>query len=240
MRPLGIDVSKYQTSIDYRLVAESGITFAYVKGSEDESQAAYRERAAAQLAGFREQGILTGIYHFARPDDRRGGIADDVRREAETFVAVLEELGAPGDLLPTLDLEAKASGVDGDELALWVRAFVRAVREATGRKVRLYTGAWFWPAVGSRLDDDELLADCPLWLAAYWSKLDPQVDEPKAFGPWKARGLRVGMWQYAGDNNNGLARVAGIAGLCDRNVFLGDDADLRAECGLAGAALRTL
>ncbi|MGV3624266.1 MAG: GH25 family lysozyme [Archangium sp.] len=58
----GVDVSHHNKAIDWRRVAASGVSFAWVKASEGGD--VVDERYAANASHAREAGLLVGAYHF--------------------------------------------------------------------------------------------------------------------------------------------------------------------------------
>lgn len=128
----GIDVSHHQGSIDWRRVADDGITFAYIKASEggDFADARFDDNwHRARAAGLR-----TGAYHFftlCRPGDE----------QARWFLsrAQPDEDALP----PAVDLELLGNCADrpapatvNDELT----AFLDIVEAAWDRRAILYVG----------------------------------------------------------------------------------------------------
>src|SRR5580704_1589430 len=58
----GIDVSKYQGSIDWKAVADSGVKFVWIKATEGGDRA--DENFTANWAGAKAAGLPHGAYHF--------------------------------------------------------------------------------------------------------------------------------------------------------------------------------
>lgn len=76
----GIDVSHYQGDIDWKKVAGSGITFAFVKATEGET---YKDPTFMRNAeGAADAGLLAGAYHFLKATS-----AAAARREAQFFLS---------------------------------------------------------------------------------------------------------------------------------------------------------
>ena len=59
---LGIDVSKFQGDIDWEVLKDQGISFAYIKATEGSGHV--DTRLDANYQGARESGILYGFYHL--------------------------------------------------------------------------------------------------------------------------------------------------------------------------------
>ena len=64
--PVGIDVSKWQGSINWNSVRGAGIEFAWMKATEGLT---YKDpNFSANYLGAYNAGVIRGAYHFARPD----------------------------------------------------------------------------------------------------------------------------------------------------------------------------
>lgn len=217
----GVDVSAIQGAIDWPAVRASGIEFAYVKASEG---AGYTDpRFLRNAQGALEAGLAgVGAYTFARPDSKPG----DAEREAEYFASLCKGLGLtmPG----MLDLESKGP-LSGAGVLQWASQWCRAYQAATGEINGVYTGKYFFAALGAA---DPSFADLPLWVAQY--PIDPKRSPeaaraympppgamPKAPAPWG----RADIWQFSGNHGK---RVPGVSVDCDRNVWLGTRRDFEA------------
>jgi GH25 family lysozyme M1 (1,4-beta-N-acetylmuramidase) len=153
----GIDVSHWQGTITWSKVAAAGKKFAIIKASEDTDFV--DDHYLANRSGAQAVGILTGAYHFARPDTS----ANDAVLEADHFWSTIR-LGA-GDLIPALDLE-DSGGLSVTALQAWVTAFVNRVWTRTGVKPMIYTSPAFW---SKYMGGTRALADAgfKLWIA-HW------------------------------------------------------------------------
>ena len=139
-REYGVDVSHHQGSTgisqsSWNAMAAAGKQFAYIKATEglnppgniDPAWPNNTTRASAA-------GILSGVYHYARPDNRpttAGAI-----QEADHFVATAGGAMSAGHLRPVIDLEegyfGEAAPLTPTALAQWVMAFVGRVVELKG------------------------------------------------------------------------------------------------------------
>jgi lysozyme len=192
----GVDVSEYQGQPDWAAVHNAGYAWAYIKATEGIGYVS--KELDGQLQGARGAGLVTGLYHFARPDT-----GNTPQQDAQDFAAQLARLGAsgPGNLPPCLDFEKTAS-----DPAAWIKGFIDAIRQQTGRQeVMVYASAssfedtlnpsaWVDPAVW-------------LWVAHY----GPPAGQPGYHTD------RVVMHQYA---DNG--QVPGIGGQSDLDVSMVD------------------
>jgi GH25 family lysozyme M1 (1,4-beta-N-acetylmuramidase) len=201
----GVDVSRWQGTVDYAQVRASGRRFVVAKATEgygylDSKWAT--TRAAVQAAGLR-----LGAYHFARPD--LNPTPEEAAAEADWFVSQMNI--APGMLVPALDLEVHGTlGVTA--LTNWVKAWLAEVYAKTGTRAMIYTSPSFWrTAVG----DSRWFADngyTVLWVAHWTSNSAPSVPASN----WGGRSWT--FWQYA---DNGV--VPGIGGTVDLDRYNGTD-----------------
>lgn len=153
----GLDVSSYQSVIDWSQVKASGIDFAYIKATEGTGlvDPRFHENWAAAKAA----GLLRGAYHFFHPS------ADPVA-QAELFKSTVGGF-LPGDLPPMLDWE-QHEGTPEMEVQNGL-VFIQAL----GISPLLYSYESYFPELGS----PQVLAQYPLWLA----NLNPN---PRVPAPW--------------------------------------------------------
>jgi len=214
-----IDISRFVTVTDFRLVRQSNILGVIQKATEggdyvDPTCAVRRPQAEAA-------GLLWGTYHFGT--GQMSGA-----QQAAFFLRVSQP--GPKTLL-ALDLEANENNPSNSMRLDQAEAFVQAVAQATGRLPIVYvhpTWANGEPlpnsglSLGARITPDSILARCGLWVADYH-------DSPEVPVAWEAKGWR--LWQYAGDESAGRPAygqttiVRGVSH-CDRNLFNGDAAAL--------------
>ena len=195
----GIDVSHWQGNINWAKVAGAGKRFVFLKATDGQDY--IDPTFATNRAGARENGLMVGAYHFARPDDSAG----DAMKEAQFFVEVADP--KPGHLLPVLDIETN-DGLSHDEMTAWAHKFVMEVRDLTGVMPFVYTSPYGWL---DRFGDSRRLArdGAPLWVA-HWGVSSPMLPA----GDWDGRGWVV--WQHSSTGH-----VAGIAGNVDLDVLAG-------------------
>ena len=153
----GIDVSSYQgKSIDWSKVAAAGNRFAIVKVSEGDK--VLDPTRMIDLSGAKAAGLYTGIYHFAHPASGDG---------ATQAQKLFDNCGGTmPDLPPALDLES-TGGLGSEAVLAFTRDFIEACEALFGKKPLLYTGSWFWTALGSDGVNATDIAECPLWTAEY-------------------------------------------------------------------------
>ncbi|WP_426509769.1 GH25 family lysozyme [Dactylosporangium sp. McL0621] len=212
---LGIDVSSHDHSsypIDWPGVAASGGRFAYIKATEGNfyvNPYFHADNAASKGAG-----ILTGAYHFARPD-----LGDPVG-QANYFIDRAEWVNNSRTLIPFLDMEWPYSSLGlpacwnltPAAMVAWIHGFVDQVKARTGRDMMIYTNVNWWnPCTGSNAE----FSNNPLDLASYTATAPTNLPSG-----W----TKFTLWQYGAGNNS-------QAGNYDKNAFNGDYAALTKLAG---------
>jgi hypothetical protein len=97
----GIDVSKYQGTIDWEKVKASGIELAFIRVSDGVS--AIDPQLRANWANAKAAGVKRGVYQFFRP-------SQDPVAQANRVINALDDLDE-NDLPPVIDVEATAASV---------------------------------------------------------------------------------------------------------------------------------
>ena len=175
----GIDVSHYQHRVDWPLVAEQGIDFAFVKATEG---LFYRDSFFCEnWAAMQDAGIKRGAYHFFRP-------TLSPQLQADNFLRTVEMQA--GDLAPVLDVEV-LDGVSNVQLITRMRTWLYLVEIHYGIRPIIYTHLKFY---------NRYLAghfsDYPVWIARYnWRR------------PTLACGSDWEFWQYG--QKGRLAGISG-------------------------------
>lgn len=198
----GIDASHWQGTIAWSRVAGAGKKFVFLKTSEGRTYV--DPTFASNRTAARAAGIVTGGYHFARPD----GTAGDAVAEARAFVAAATF--ASNDLRPVLDIEVNG-GLGVSALTQWVRDWLDEVYRLTGRRAIIYTGPSFWR---NSVGDTQSIAQAgytTLWIA-HWNVTAPSVPA----GNWAGYGWS--FWQYSS-----CGSVPGISGCVDLDRANGTD-----------------
>ncbi|HXG25885.1 MAG TPA: glycoside hydrolase family 25 protein [Candidatus Binatia bacterium] len=192
----GIDVSHWQSWIDWAKVTASGKSFVFAKATEGIGwkDASYDRNKAGAMA----VGLKFGAYHFARPG------RNNPVEEADWFVKVMGL--QRGMLLPVLDLE-ETGGLGPTALTNWTKAWLKRVHERTGARAIIYTSPAFWR---EHLNDSRWFADngyAILWVA-HWGVSKPSVMADN----WGGRSWT--FWQYTSNGS-----VPGIDGRVDLNRY---------------------
>jgi len=195
----GMDVSYYETSVDWAAAHQAGIEFAFIRVSD--GLQFLDPKFPAYWAGAKAAGVLRGTYQFFRP-------AQDPIAQADLL---LDKMGPlePGDLPPVIDVEV-ASELSTAQVAASVRAWVAHVTEAIGRPPIIYAGLYSWHDLTGSAD----ITTSPLWVAQYTSAPCPNIPTP-----WQ----RWTFWQHSATGS-----VDGIPGATlDLDVFDGTLDELR-------------
>lgn len=129
----GVDVSNHQGKIDWDLVADDGIDFAYVKATE--GQYWVDARFDENWAEAARVGLDRGAYHYF-------SLCVPGEAQARNFLTAVPP--QPDTLPPALDLEFAGNCSQrppAAEVAAEVDRFIELVEDAWGRDVVLYVGS---------------------------------------------------------------------------------------------------
>ena len=196
-----IDISHWEGEIDFAKVAAAGIVAVIAKATQGSS--ATDEKYIAYKKAARGFNFLWGSYHF--------GTDSEVSSQVDHYLTTAQP--TQRDLV-CLDFERDPSG---STMSLeQAREFVTDVHIRLGRWPVLYAGSWLKENLGQA--PDELLSECPLWLAQYGTKPILPVG-------WK----KFTLWQYTDGKAGSPPRVVPGIGPCDRNQFNGTLMALRRE-----------
>jgi lysozyme len=201
----GIDVSHWQSEIDWAKVKAAGVKFAFIKVSEfplNKITMYVDDKFEYNRTGAEANGIYWGAYHFFRTHI-------DPIIQAEAFC---KQVGSVTSLPLVLDLEV--AGCKGSKLVRKVKSFVETVTSVSGRKPIIYTSGGFWRPYMTyeKLTDVDWAVEYPLWMARYTSQW------PGNIYPWSG----WDFWQYSDKG-----RIPGIKTYVDLNWFTGSLEDLQ-------------
>ncbi len=196
----GIDVSKWQGTIDWTQVKQDGVVFAIARASH--GIGTIDSFFDANWAGMKSNGIVRGVYQYWNP-------AEDPIAQADILISKVNGAGGlqPDDLPPVIDIESTDS-LGAAEMVANATAWLDHVEAALHRRPMIYTGSYFWDGAG--LGDS--LNGHPLWGPHYTSNPCPLISD--SWSKWT-------MWQYSS-----TGAVAGISGNVDMDKFNGTQADL--------------
>src|ERR1035438_9491434 len=214
-RPVGIDVSTFQGSIDWTKVKASGITFAWARASEG---VGYTDPSfTINEANAQAAGVLIGAYHHGRFDLNIGlsGAAED----ANYFWGVASNYipGGGSYLMPMLDVEGSTAGYTQTTLSQWVNQWCLTLsNNAAAAGVTIKPVIYASSSFASTWFDSTVTQWTP-WIAEWHltnPKPLPQSDAPASTTPWSS----WTVWQYA-DNTPQPGITANVA---DGDIFNGN------------------
>jgi lysozyme len=154
----GLDLSHWNGNVDFQSVAASGISFCYIKATQNGSYV--DPMLTTNCAGATAAGLPFGLYHLWKSS------GDNITN----FLKVYGE--HPSQMPPALDLEPGALPLTEDGEAMGLE-WLATVEKETKRKPLVYCS----PSVAQFLTDPAWQG-YPLWIAHY------DVEVP-TFAPWK-------------------------------------------------------
>ena len=192
----GIDVSRWNGAIDWDTVANYGMDFAILRITEKGN--AIDSTFEANYKGCTANSIPVGVYKYSYAVN-----VSEIQYEAKKVIEVLN--GRKLDYPVFLDIEDKCQENLSKHLMMRMINAFREIIIKAGYQFGIYCGySWYQ----YQLPDDAKKYDC--WLAAYPSQDDGtmqiRLKPPTGIG-----------WQYSSK-----AKIPGIAGVVDRNVFYKD------------------
>lgn len=163
----GIDVSHYQSAIDWPAVAAEGIDFGFVKATEgqDMQDSIFCENWQA----MRTTGIVRGAYHFFRP-------GTSAVAQARHFIETVHL--EYGDLPPVLDIEV-LDEVSPNLMVTRLKIWLEMVELAYGIRPIIYTNMKYY---NQHLADH--FPDYKVWIARY-SNSRPSLLEQRDWDFWQ-------------------------------------------------------
>jgi GH25 family lysozyme M1 (1,4-beta-N-acetylmuramidase) len=197
----GLDVSVYQSTIDWAKVAAAGKKFAIIRASAGSLTA--DTRYAANRSGAKAAGLPIAAYHFANPDTA----PNDALNEANWFLQ--NATPTHGEMIPALDVEV-TNGLSVSAMQTWVSTWLTRVSSVLGVKPMIYTSPNFW---STYMGNTTQFADGGykiLWIAHWTSASQPTVPANN----WGGNGWT--FWQYTSSGT-----VSGISGNVDLDRYNG-------------------
>lgn len=192
----GIDVSAWQGKIDWKTVADYGMGFAILRITEAGN--VVDSQFENNLAGCNKYNIPVGVYKYSY-----AMTIAEIQREARKVVSTLN--GRRIQFPVFLDLEYNNQRSLGSESIHKMADAFREIVEAAGYKFAIYCNVdWYENVICSHLKKYDF------WIARY-----PANDDG-----WLQERLRPDFgvgWQYSSK-----AKIPGISGIVDRNVFYKD------------------
>lgn len=200
----GIDVSRYNGSIDWKKVKESGIEFAIIRSSIGLESETYGQdrRFAYNASEAYKAGLKVGAYHYLKATS-----VSEARKEAKFFVEVIKPYTLEYPVL--LDFEDPAQEhLSKSTLTEMAKVFMDEVK-AAGYYPMLYT---YRNWIRDRMDMTKI-ADYDVAVAEW-------TDKPSYTGN------NFGIWQYTSNGH-----VSGISGEVDLDICYKDYAKIIKDGG---------
>jgi len=198
----GIDVSKYQGTVDWSAAAKGGVRFAYIKATEGGDR--FDDNFQANWDGARAAGIPTGAYHFyyfCRPvEEQAAWFKTHVPPAPDALPPVLDMEWNPQS--PTCKLRPPAAKIKQD-----MQTFLADMESFYGKRPIIYTTVDF--------HRDVLPGEFnayPYWLRSVAGHPSNRYSDRK----WA-------FWQFTATGT-----VPGVGGKVDRNAFAGTEKDWQA------------
>lgn len=185
----GIDVSVFQSGINWEKVRASGVDFAMVKATQGRSEQnpAYRMFTDSffirNMIGAQKSGIRLGVYHYLTAQTVTEAI-----EEADYYLSVIEPYKNAVSLYAAVDVESKYLPEEKSMLTMIINAFCKRVQRA-GFTPMVYTNPNF---LKNRIGD---ISVWPLWLALW---------RDKKFVPSKEDYPNIRIWQYGSESVDGI------------------------------------
>lgn len=221
----GIDVSRYQGTVDWKRAKANGVQFAYIKSTQSWPSSVYKDPMFnTNYNAAKSAGVIRGAYHFAMPAHSSGAT------QAKEFLKRGGGWSNDGTTLPPLvDLEwnpysAKdypqgkgdiCYGMTPSELTQWIKDFGQTVKNTTGRLPMIYTARSWWDDCTG---DSTAFKNWPLHVAMYPTANDIPKNPRELPEGWTT----FNMWQYSSNAN-----LLGSNNQVDANVWNGDLTSLK-------------
>ncbi len=202
----GVDVSHYQSKIDWQVLAasEPKLSFAFIKATE--GSGTVDECFAANWVGARAAGLYVGAYHFFSFESAG-------ETQADNFIAQVPR--EPDALPPVIDLEYyKTENLpEKQEVQAHLRTLLDRLAAYYGKTPIIYTTESCLNAYLTDIDRDYIL----------WIRSITQLPKGDLAAQWS-------LWQY-----NPRGRLPGYSGgetFIDLNVYRGSLPQFRLEMQL--------
>ncbi len=191
----GVDVSHYQGDIDWEVLAEQGIDFAFIKATEGSSHT--DENFGINMEGALKTKLRVGAYHFF-------SFESPGRTQAQNYINAVGK--GEGLLPPVVDFEFYGDIderlPDREETLAEIKALISELRGYYGKRPIIYTTARVYDMYVA--GDFE---DCDIWIRSVYTK--PTLSDER---DWT-------FWQYT--DRETLEGYSGDERFIDMNVFNG-------------------
>jgi len=198
---IGLDTAGWQEPggkpVPFADCVPLGVQWAMVKGWHGRH---VTKTGRGQFDLARASGLIPGEYAWLLPDE-------DLAMQIGAWCAKpIESFQLPH----SIDFEHPDTKLRGRQLVMKLEYTIERYSDRMGHRPIIYTGEWYWSGYCSDVDS-QLVAECPLWLAAYPRKANggtrytEAVAEvcggkmPRVPVPWRERDVEPLMWQLDGD-----------------------------------------
>lgn len=181
----GIDVSKWQGTIDFNKVKQSGVDFVMLRTGFGRFEGQEDKFFTPNYQAAKKAGLFVGAYHYSYAKTQ-----EEAREEANFCLSIIE--GKKFEFPIAFDMEERSVALLGrDKVSAIAKAFCDVLEDA-GYYVSIYANkSWLL-----NYFTEEIFQKYDIWLA-HWVET---TDFPKAYG----------MWQYTSDGE-----VHGVSGRVD-------------------------
>lgn len=195
----GIDVAKWNGTIDWPKVKKEGVAFAILKIID--KQGRVEEAFERNYAGAKAQELPVSVYNYS--------YATSVQKAVQDANTVLAAAKGKDIERIWLDVEDKCQQNLSMTLIDIINAYQAAI-ESAGYKFGVYTGLSFYNTL---IKPFSRFVDCPFWIARYPSGAAMDL----SMEPWEDKKPAIihalWGWQYTSKG-----RVNGISGNVDLNI----------------------
>ncbi|MBR5542646.1 MAG: hypothetical protein IKU65_00935 [Oscillospiraceae bacterium] len=197
----GVDVSAYQGVIDWQVLSQNDIDFAFIKATEGST---FKDRLYADnVKGAKETALAVGAYHFM-------SFESEGESQAQNFIETVDR--ADISLPPVIDLELYGqynhNPPDFGKVQKILDGLIAALSEEYGTKPIIYTNRRAYSLyISGRY------RDCDIWICDILKR------------PTLPDGREWTFWQYS--HTERLPGYSGEEKHIDMNVFAGNRQDFR-------------
>ena len=218
----GIDVAKWNGTIDWSKVKASGVHFAILKVINKQC----REEDAFQknYVGATTQGLSVGCYNYSYATT-----VEKARQDAGKVLQVLNGRKMPCKVW--LDVEDKCQQGLGHLLIDMINIYQKVI-EYAGYEFGVYTGLYFY---NTYLKPYATELKCDFWIARYPSSTKVMVSYNPPEGKKPSIRHALWGWQYSSSGS-----VPGINGNVDMDLYYGDVSMPTLRKGSSGSDVKEL
>lgn len=181
----GVDMSAYQTDVNYKSLREDGVAFAIIRAGYGKLASQKDARFDVHYNGCKSAGIDVGAYWYSYAMNE-----DEARQEAKACIEVLKKTQCEYPIYYDVE-EKKQYNLGKAKVTAIIKAFCDEMEKA-GYWVGIYTNtSWYNTVIDSSIKNRYAL-----WIA-HWNVSKPGITD------------EYGIWQYK------VGKQVGVAGDCD-------------------------